>query len=283
MNDKEAKVIQMPQSSVLNSPLLQEDEVEIKDYTNGLANMAAGRKEPTEPELDQPQVEQAQTQETMQEPVSEWEGKKFSYSSPNPPPPEPEDDVEEMTFSPQDEPYEQEHLENQGLSEQEVKSKADEDATMLITMFNQFVPQMLGEAIKTDTAKVRYVMKYNEIPEADIKEIEEFLNTSNAQLIKELKLNPVQIAMLKPALAKVLERHSLTPENPLVNLAIVVASIVIQKIMAIKQILAEQTTHLQMIIKGYQLKIPKGYEDIAEPRKLFRIKRKRKENLKEAA
>ena len=289
MSDKEAKVIQMPQASILNSPLLQGEEVEIKDYTKGLANMATAKNETTETtkedkkepaaEILKETVTEQQKVVAEKKEVSEWEGKDFSYSQPNQPPPT-DDDVEEMQFNPEEEYHE---AENEKLNDYNPTQKANEDADMLVMMFNQFVPQLLGDALKTDTAKVRYVMKYNEIPEVDIKEIEDFLNTSNAQITKALLLTPQQVNMLKPALAKVLERHSLTPENPLINLAIVIASIAIQKIMTIKQILAEQTTHLQMIIKGYQLKLPKGYEDIAEPKTVFRIRRKKKESVKQAA
>ncbi len=283
MSEKEAKIIPIKQSSILNSPLLDGDEVEIKEYTQGLADMAAQRQTN---QTEQQITKEVQTQESLQQEQlqnkqeNEWQGKSFSYSQPAPPPPD-DDDVEEMKFSP-DGLQETEHIDT-SLSELEIRNKSEQDAEMLISLFNQFVPSVLGEAIKTDTAKIRYVMKYNEVPEPDIKEIETFLNKSNAEIVKELKLNTVQVAMLKPALARVLERHNLTPENPLINLAIVVASIAIQKIMAIKQILSEQTVHLQMIIKGYQLRLPKGYEDIGEPKKIFRIRRKRKDNLKEAA
>jgi len=261
--------------NIRNSPLLQGSDVEIKEYSKGLntlkkENQTTSDQKPDHEKTDYEKTDYEKPKTDTQETKKKWPDS-YSVNPPSsPPPPQYDDDnIEGMSFS--DSPPEPEPDTSDLMSPTEAKAQA----TMMINMYSAFVPPMLTKALKKDVDKVSSVMKFNNVPIADIRKIEHFLNTKNSEIAKALQLTKEQVAMLKQALAAVLERYKLSSDNPVVNLIIIVFGIAITQYMAVNTIIQSQYKQIKELIEARNLSAPDGYEDFATPQGFFKRKVKK--------
>ena len=263
MENNEDKVIQMFKSPIELSPLLADDEVEVKDYTENLGGVIENtEKEPSKKDDKQPDTQvgngdnvQADHQ-VKDEQNSGFFSNENQYTAPEfPDDPTEDDGIEPMSFE-----------ENNGFAAETAGSMlSDNDARtkakMILQGYNAIIPPLLKQPLQADVSKVHYIMSYNNVEQSAIKEVEKFLNNSNKEIFQALKLNNDEMAIIAPPLAAVIQKYNVTSDNPLVNLAGAVIGVAIGKFANIKAILEAQTTHLEMIINGYNLQMPKGMEN----------------------
>ena len=269
MSEEDAKVVNMFKSNVELSPLLADDEVEVKDYTENLGgvvntqeNTNSEKNETVKPEK---QEVKAETEKEPEKQNKEPEKGFFQQNGNN-------YEAPEMPEIPEDDGIEQMEIDENGgfaaeaagemLSDNDVKAKAK----MILQSYNAIVPPLLKKPIEADVDKVHYILSYNNVEKSAIKEIEKFLNNSNKEIFNTLKLNNDEMAILAPPLAAVIQKYNLSSDNPVVNLLTAVVGVAVSKYASIQSILDRQTTHLQMIINGYNLRMPQGLEnyDIAK-------------------
>lgn len=256
-------------ANILNSPLLQKSKVEIKDYSKSLNTLTKIDETTSAPEPEkqtlqtEPQVEQ-KTQQPEPE-KKQWED--YTYNAPTEPP-LPDDNIREMSVG--EEPEKPTPDDSDLMSPTEAKTQAE----MIINMYSAFVPPALGKMLKKDVGRVKAVMTHNGVPLAEIQKLERFLNMKNSEIAKALHFTKEQVSMLKQAISAVLERYKISPDNPVINLIIIVFGIAVTQFMTVTAIINAQFEQLKEIIEARNLTTPEGYEDFATPQGLFRKKNK---------
>lgn len=271
--EKDKKIIRLDsyKSNIHNSPLLQGAEVEVKDYSKGLNTFVKQGEtqskppivEPGKPEvIAPPQVNEPPQPEPQKEP---W--KDYNYSPPSEPPPNYDNDnTQSMEFG--------EEPERPAVDDSDLMSptQAKAQATMMINMYSAFVPPALAKMLKKDVGRVKSVLSFNRVPPGEIQKIENFLNKQNNEIAKALNFTKDQVSMLKEAIAAVLERYKLAPDNPVINLIIVVFGIAVTQYMAVTAIISAQQAQIVELIEARNLSAPDGYEDFATQQGLFKKK-----------
>jgi hypothetical protein len=279
-------------NDVSNSPLLSGDIVEVKDYSIGNKTNQLGT--PVQA-----------TGTTTQQPPRIEVNKNFSFpyngannsnnienqqASQNlgseigpemPPPPQGDqfnDNIDPMQFGEQtgnDNPLSDEQTEVS-------KNAALQSSAMLINLYSSIVPPIIANTLKTNVMDFGTVLKSNsQIPASKTAEIQKFLLLKNEEIETALKLTREQTMLLKHALADVLKRYNLQPENPVVNLLIVIIGIGVSQFMAIRQIMAQQQEYLLNFIEQFSVTIPEG---VSNPLlKKVRIQVKKRKEYSEAA
>jgi len=277
--DKEIIKLNAHKSNIHNSPLLQGAHVEVKDYSKGLNTLKKTTETVQQPQAPEQQAaaknqsiqappEQKVTERSRSE-KKQWDG--YDYQ---PPQPQPQgqgqdysnDNTQEMNFG--EEPEKQDTDDSDLMSPTQAKAQA----AMMINMYSAFVPPALSKMLKKDVGRVKSVLSFNKVPPGEIQKIENFLNTQNSEIAKALQLTKEQVAMLKEALSAVLERYKLAPDNPVINLLIVVFGIAVTQFMAVTAIIRSQHEQIIELIEARNLTAPDGYEDFAQPQGLFKKK-----------
>lgn len=236
-------------SSIQNSPLLDGDSVEEKEYTNTFSSV---KKDDAPSEVESSPVNNVQEPSNVES----------SYSPPveesfEPPTSEYSNEPQGMGFD-DNAPEEQEISE---ADQQQAAQMASGSADMLIGLYSSFLPPILGDMAKANIPKIKQVLDSNkQLDAGQIASITEFLQASNQEIEESLKLTGEQVVMLKTALAKVLEQYNLQPTNPIVNLIMVVASIGIMQFMTVKRLIAVREEQLVAFISAYKITEPEGME-----------------------
>jgi hypothetical protein len=268
----EGKVIDINKykNNVMNSPLLSGDVVEVKDYSisNKTVNNpgAAVKANPVTQVQNQQRVE-VNKNFSFQYPAGDGvktdgylshENVHQSFGAPEMPPPpigEINDNIDQMQFS----ETAQDPNELQQKQEDLSQSASLESAAMLINLYSGIVPPLIANTLKTNVMDFGNILKGNtQIPNTKVTEIQRFLLLKNEEIEKALKLSREQTMLLKHALADVLKRYNLQPENPVVNLLIVIVGIGVSQFMAIRQIMAAQQEYLINFIEQFSVTIPEG-------------------------
>jgi hypothetical protein len=276
-NKEEAKVVDINRykSTVKNSPLLAGDSVSVKAYSVSL-NQNTGD------HVQQPPLSK-ESEVKKEAPTFQ---KQTSNQPPPPPPPQNEpvdagfnnqyqnDNIDPMDFSGAPEP------EMDEKDRKAAEAVAGGGADMLIGLYSSFVPPILADMAKANVSKIKDIFNNNsQVPSDKVKHIERFLATNNKQIEEALKLTPEQVAMLKAALSKVLEQYNFQPQNPVVNLIMVVATIAVMQYMTVSRLIKQREEELLSLIKQFEVRVPDGMESPFKKKKLF-IK---KEDLEKAA
>jgi hypothetical protein len=264
-------------SSVANSPLLSGDTVEVKAYTNSFSDAGNVQAQTTQvipqPTIEAPKQPVQETKQSINSNPFTQTNNDMGFATP---PPLLEDDgIDPMMFG---EPQ----PENKEAEGAEMSTRgAEASAQMLISMYSMMVPPIIAGMVKNDIGKFKDVLSYNkQIPEQEVLKLEKFLLTQNKEIEKALQLTHEQVMLLKQALAAVLRRYKIEPQNPIVNLLIVVIGIAVSQYMAIKQILAKQDEQLTMFIRNFAVKVPEGMANAFKGKTKIFVK---KQNLQEAA
>ncbi len=262
-------------SNIQNSPLLQGEEVEVKEYSKGLNTLkktdeTTNNIEPEKKEAiqNQPITETQPPPEQQKSSPTNWPSDHI-YNAPTELPPQDydNDNVEEMGFG--------EEPDKEGMDDDTdamSPSEAKGQAAMMINMYSVFVPPALAGMLKKDVGKVKTVMAHNSVPSSEIQKLERFLNTKNSEIEKALQLTKEQVSMLKQALSAVLERYKLSSDNPVVNLVVIIFGIAVTQFMTVSAIIKSQFEQLKEIIEAKNLSAPEGYEDFATPQGFFKKK-----------
>ena len=271
------EVLEKQQSPIDLSPMLDDDEIEVKAYTT---NNNFNNQSDIEPETQNIKVDPKSRPFDNDNGQQQNKGQYFDENN----------RYIAADENLEDDNLEEHHVEHGGTEFDEnggeplSADKANLKAIALLQGYNAMIPPLISKGIKQNPADARYLMSYNKVPNKEIQEVEKTLKNTNKQIETTLKLSKDEINLLKEPLSAVIQKYNVTSDNPLVNLGTMMLGIGIGKFIAIKEVMKEQKDHLEMIIDGFKLKMPNGFENYPHKKSTTKIKDiKGGEKVQEAA
>lgn len=134
-------------------------------------------------------------------------------------------------------------------------------ADFLINSYNSLALPLIKGSLKTDTSELKIVFSHNNLEDGLIKMAVNFFTKTDEEIAEILKITKEEAAALRPALIEVFKRYgTFGTSHPLVQLAIILFGIGINKYTLIQEAKKQRNEALKELINSINLnlELPKG-------------------------